>query len=841
MKISKRWLSRYVELPSTDQELIDALTFSGIEVEAVEYLPALPDTVLTARVVSAEAIPDTDHLQVCQVEYGAGKVTQVVCGAPNCRAGMISILALPGTQLPELTIGSVKLKGVQSQGMLCSEKELGVSDNHSGIIELAPDTALGCSTSEIFELPDTLLELEITPNRPDLLGYLGIARDLHASLGARLTLPQINPSAGQPKTLPNLTLVLEAADKCPRYTARIIDGVKVGDSPQWLKNALIKSGSRPINNVVDVTNYVMFETGHPLHAFDYVRLEALDRDSRQPAIVVRNAKRGEAFLALDGKEYQLDEDDLVIGDGQKASALAGIIGGKDTSISEQTSCIVLEAAAFAPSTIRRSAFRHKISTDSSYRFERHLSPQAVAQVSDRAVELLLQLCGGELVNPLFDAYPEPLVPHYLALRPRRFQELIGYPMESQDMIRLLEALGCRFIQFGRWREGLIQDEKLIFCHHLEEEKAGKTEFSEIDCDHSLYFEIPSTRVDLTREADLIEELARLGGYDRIPQQTKISGIMDRHAWQLKRSLTDHFVFAGFSEVVNYSFGDPTQYSELGFSEAELERIGLRLVNPQSGNQSLLRVSLLPHLLTNLSYNLKHGEKNLRLMEFSKVYLQLDSVCSEPLRLTALMTGKDEAEHWLTKAVDSGFYHAKGIIESWMEYLRLEYVVQPGAELPWLVEDDSVIFLAAGTPLATLGKLRSAVAENAGIDMTLLKQDIWVLDIDVEALISVSRVKKTEFQSLPRYPMVVRDISFVIGRDVPYSAIASAIEAVNPVLISRVSVFDEYHGKQVPEGLRSVSLRMCLLDREKTLTDERVDQTLALVWEMLTRTWQVKKR
>ncbi|HNT52845.1 MAG TPA: phenylalanine--tRNA ligase subunit beta, partial [Candidatus Syntrophosphaera sp.] len=526
MRISRNWLSKYVDLPAEDVALISALTFSGIEVEAFELIPALPETVVTARILSSEKIPETDHLQLCQVDYGAPEPAQVVCGAPNCRAGLVSVLALPGTQLFQLLVKKARLKGVDSAGMLCSEKELGLSDNHAGIVELESQTPLGVPASQLYELPDTLLDLEITPNRPDLLGYLGVARDLSASLKTPLRCPEVKTVSGSDTGKLDLDLVLHDAERCPRYTARLISGVKVQDSPQWLKTALLKSGLRPINNIVDITNYVMLETGHPLHAFDYDRLQALKTDDTHPAIIVRRARPQEQFLALDGEEYELDPEDLVIADGKDASALAGVIGGKNTAISDTTSNIVLEAAAFASQGIRASSYKHKISTDSSYRFERQLSPALPISSSDRATEMILALAGGEVCNALYDAYPEPVQPWYLGLRPHRFSALIGFELSGEEIKGYLSALECEFVQYGNWLEGKLPDLSQVYCHHAEEEKAGKTEFTEIDCDHTLYFRIPSYRVDLTREADLIEEVARLAGYERIPTKTGVSSIMD---------------------------------------------------------------------------------------------------------------------------------------------------------------------------------------------------------------------------------------------------------------------------------------------------------------------------
>lgn len=841
MIISCRWLSRYIDLPRDTDSLVQTLTFSGIEVEAVKSLPALPETVVTAKVVSAERIPGTDHLQVCSVEYGASEPTQVVCGAPNCKAGMISLLALPETELSGLTIKKAKLRGVESNGMLCSEKELGISDNHAGIIELEPSTPVGISVNDIYELPDTILELEITPNRPDLLGYIGIARDLSASLGNPLKLPQVEQVAGEVSEKTTLKLILEDPEKCPRYTARLLSGVSVKDSPQWLKTALVKSGLRPINNIVDVTNFVMLEQGHPLHAFDYDKLQPLNESDGYPAVVVRKARSGEEFITLDGKNLVLDPDDLVIADGKDTSALAGVMGGKATAISDSTTSIVLEAACFQAASIRASSYKHKLSTDSSYRFERQLSPEAASAVSDRAVQLFLETAGGKVKNALYDAWPKPLPTRWLALRPRRFTEIIGYQLQNEDIIGYLEGLGCKFYQYGIWREGLVSDPSLIFCHHLKEEKAGVTEFSESDCDHALWFEIPPHRVDLTREADLLEELARLAGFDRITRKKDVPRIMDRHAFRIRRGIEDWFVDAAFHETLNYSFCDPAQLADLAMDPEEVSSKLIRVINPQSSNQSAMRITLLPQLLDNLRYNLNHGERDLKLMELGKIYLKDGDSYKEKLSFGAALTGNMNPEHWSAKSEAVNFYQVKGLVEGLLNLLGVKATNLVKNDRSWLAAGDSLAYLSEGLAVASFGRLKTSIANNFGIDLTLLKQDIWVIELDVDLLIELTRDIKKVFRELPRYPAVIRDLSFLIKTEVSYAAIESAIKAVNPDMISEVSIFDQYLGKQVPPGFRSMSLRLVMQDNEKTLTDERVDQLLASVQEMLSRAWQINMR
>jgi len=457
------------------------------------------------------------------------------------------------------------------------------------------------------------------------------------------------------------------------------------------------------------------------------------------------------------------------------------------------------------------------------------------------VSLLLETAGGRVVNALYDAWPEPQTTRWLALRPRRFTELIGFELASEDIIRYLEALGCKFYQYGCWQEGLVSDPSLIFCHHLEEEKAGVTEFSEIDCDHALWFEIPPRRVDLSREADLLEELARLAGFDRIPRKKEVPRIMDRHAFRVRRGIEDWFAEASCHETLNYSFCDPAQLADLAMDQDETEAKLIRVINPQSSNQSALRVTLLPQLLDNLRYNLARGERNLKLMELGKVYLKDGADHREQLAFGAVLTGRMDPEHWSAKSGAISFYQVKGLVEGLLEQLGLNSTDIAAHNRPWLAAGDSLAYSANGRAIASFGRLKTAVAHNFGIDLTLLKQDVWVIELDVDQIIELTRNRKKVFRELPRHPAVTRDLSFLIKTEVPYAGITSAIKAVNPELISDVSIFDQYLGQQVPPGFRSMSLRLVMRDSEKTLTDERVDQLLASVQEMLSRAWQINMR
>ncbi|PKN72079.1 MAG: phenylalanine--tRNA ligase subunit beta [Candidatus Cloacimonetes bacterium HGW-Cloacimonetes-3] len=851
MKISLNWLAKYIDLPDSVTELEKLLTFAGIEVEGVKHIPALQESVFSARIVSAEADPKSDHLHCCKVDIGdypyndktEDGLVQVICGAPNCHAGMMALIAMPGTVLPEFTIAKAKIRGVESHGMLCSEKELGISDNHAGIIELPEDTAIGLMANELYELPDTIFELEITPNRPDLLGYIGIARDLSAKLNIALRLPVIQiPEPKFPAGELPLTLVNEDTELCPRYTARLFRNVHITQSPLWLKRALIKSGLRPINNLVDITNFVLLEYGHPLHAFDYDKLAPLPSGDTHPAIVIRKAIAKEPIMALDGKSYNLDGDELVIADGEKASALAGVMGGNLSAISDSTTRIVLESAAFHPGSVRKTSYKHKISTDSSYRFERHLSDHATTNASLRATQLICELAQAELCEAVYDDWQKPTVALVLGIRPARYEQVIGYYLDGDTIKDYLEKLGLRFIQYGNWKPGAISDISEVYCHHGEEIKQGLTEFSEQpDCIHTLYFEIPTSRVDLEREIDLIEELARLDGYDKVPVKTLPGRIMDRHAYKTMRQITDYIVSRGCFETLNYSFTDPDTMAKLGFQESDPEMQMIRLRNPQSGTMSVMRTSLIPQLLQNLVYNLNRGERNVKLFELGKTYFKIAGKHSEPMHLSAIFTGLNREENWQDKSIQLGATTLKGILDELFLLLGVHNCACAPANRPFLNKQENASYTVYKQEVGYFGKLSATVAESFGIDLIELKQDLWILHLDVDNIVEITRNRKMKFSPIPRYPAVTRDISFLIADNVGYSEIEACVKGVDCSLIEEVKVFDEYRGKQIPAGHRSLSIHVKFQDTEKTLTDERIDHLVDLVKTKLTETWQINLR
>lgn len=835
MRIALSWLKRYLPVSPYEAGLADHLTFAGIEVEGIEELKALGHTVIAAKVISAEPVPKTDHLKLCVVDIGSTEYAekdennqiQVICGAPNCEAGMMAVLALPGTALKEITIAKAKIRGIHSHGMLCSERELGLSENHAGIIHLPEDTAIGALADQLFGLPDTIFELEITPNRSDLLGYMGIARDLSARLGLALIPPEANALPAANSSL-KLGLINEEPELCPRYTARVFENVKIQESPLWLKTALIKSGLRPINNVVDITNFVMLELGHPLHAFDYDQLESRDIQQDYPDIVVRKAFANETLVTLDGKNMVLGDANLVIADGKKASALAGVMGSKHSGITGQTRNIVLESAAFHPGNIRRTSYNLKLSSDSSYRFERHLSARYAKEISDRAAGLIMRLADAKGMGELLDNYPKEEEEIILGVRTSRFEHLIGFPISAEKMRETLEKLGFCYLQDAQYKPGIVKD--ILNLQMASPQDDPRT--------IAQYYRIPGYRKDISREADILEELARLIGYDKVPKITLMQQIMDRHAYRIQKKAAEWMVSWGAYETLNYSFTDPAQMEALGFNESELPYI--QLLNPQSMNQSVMRVSLIPQLLTNLAYNINHAERDIRLFELGKVYHKTSSAHTEPKHLGAICTGRVYPEHFKKPSQLLDYSWAKGCFEGLLSSLGIVSSMRP-YQTPYLAEGEAYAYFYQDIMLGFYGRVTARVLEAWGVDSTNLKQEVWLMNWHLDDIVEICRNLATTYTNIPKFPVVTRDLSFLLSDEYRYGEIQETILALDPALVQRVQVFDEYRSKQIPEGYRSLSMHIVLQDQEKTLTDERVDALMASVQKTLSQKYEITMR
>jgi phenylalanyl-tRNA synthetase beta chain len=746
MKISLEWLKDYVALPESPAALSEALTHGGTEVIAREARGHVPDKIVVAQILSSEQHPNADRLSVCQVDDGSGQPRQIVCGAKNYRVGDKVPLALPGAVLgPDFKIKAGKLRGVASDGMMCSAKELGLAEDAEGLLILSADAPVGQPVKDLFP-PDTVLELEVTPNRPDLLGYRGVAREV-------ATLTRVEANLAPPPVVAEKpageAVRLEDAG-CPFYTARIIRGVKVGPSPRWLADRLTAVGLRPINNVVDVTNYVLLETGQPLHAFDLAKLEG--------GIVVRHARDGESLSALDGSELKLRWHDLVIADGGKAVALAGVMGGAATGVGEGTTDLLLESAWFEPARVRKTSRELGISTDSSYRFERRVDPSGVLAASARAVDLILQTAGGAAEPEVLVAGELPSAGACVALDHGRCRALLGLDIGDAEIDAILQRLGLT--------------------------KSGA------------HWMVPSFRPDLTREVDLIEEVIRVAGIERVPSRLRgfpaEAGVADlRH--DNAEKLRERLRAQGFSEARTSHFVSPEALQRAGTDGAG----AVTIRNPLGADQALLRPVLLSGLLEALARNLRHGADSVRLFELGPVFRQGEGGQKTSLALLATGAGSDLCD-------------VKGVL-----------VAALGA-VDFVPADGAVLEISGRGVQGTVRRLPRALAEAHEAAGAVYFAEV-LLDAWLETPAGAVRVLP-----LPKFPAVERDLSILLPRATPYAAIEKTLlgaKAPHLHAVGLKDVFVDATGVKLAADQRSVTVTLTFRDEGRTLTSEEVDRAV----------------
>jgi phenylalanyl-tRNA synthetase beta chain len=796
MKISYNWLKNYIDLKLSPEELKDRMTFAGIEVEAIEQLGKDLKQIKIAKVVKYEQHPNAEKLSVCMVDDGS-ETLQVICGAPNCKKDIKVAFAGIGTNIQDFKIKKAKLRGEISFGMLCSESELGISADHDGIMILPEDAPLGTDLASYLGIEDTCYDVEITPNRPDLLGIIGVARDLSALLKLPLTLPESKLITSNEQIESNLSLENKVPEFCTRYTARMIKNVEVKESPDWLKKRLISVGLRPINNIVDITNFVMMEFGHPLHAFDYSLING-------KKIIVRKAKENEEFPALDEITYKLKENDIVIADEQRAIALAGVIGGENSHITSTTKNIVIESANFLYSSIRKTAGRMKISTDSSYRFERDITDKAAELASIRACELILKIAGGELLEGKLDSFPNKKNLRKVSIRPTRVKKILAIEISSEQIISYLSALGLNIIN---------------------------------ELEDNLEFEIPYYRKDLTREIDLIEEVIRLNGYNNVPTFLRSQNIMNKPVFYARRKVEDALVNYGFSEVVNWNFGDPKDLDKLNVDEDDKRRNFAALKNPLGESFSIMRSMLLPSLLKNALHNINHSQKNFRIFELKKVFTRKDEkLATERLHLSGLLCGELDPVYWKDNPKLIDFYDVKGIVEDVLAELKLENCEYQVSEESFYQPGMGADVKIDGKYIASLGKIDPKIAVKFDIDLP-----IFAFDIDIEEIFAMDLFQDHVFETIPKFPPILRDVSFVISKEHKYTDIIETIRKVGKNVISRVVLFDEFAGKNIKDGFHSLTFSLVFSSNTKTLTDEYINNILKKVIKALKNSYNAEMR
>lgn len=798
MKITYNWLARYVDFDWPPEELSERLTMLGLEVEKLERVGGGYEGVVAAEVLSREPHPNADRLSVCRVSDGKGE-RQIVCGATNFKPGDKVPLILPGNALPApsgsgkpLVIKAGKIRGVASDGMLCSGKELGVSEDADGLMILDSGTQAGQPFANYLgvESADYVLDLEVTPNRPDWNSVIGIAREIGALTGGALKLPSVELEENGDPVAEHVRVRIEDAALCPRYSARLIRNVKVGSSPSWMRSLLEKIGIRSINNVVDATNFVMMETGQPLHAFDYRQLAGWKNG--KAAVLVRRSLDGESFVALDGQKYQLLRGAIVIADEEKALALGGIMGGLNSEISESTQDVLLESACFLSQNIRFTSKKLEIRTDASYRFERGADPEIVDWASRRASGLICEASGGILQSGAADAYPNPPAPTRISLRYEKTNRLLGVEIPGKEQASLLQSLG--------FRRGA----------------ASET---------SVEFWIPSFRVDLKREVDLIEEVARLYGADRI-SATPPRGTIGRHEHD---KLHDGLALArqilvgqGLHEIQAQTLIS----DQAAGIPSSLESVALE--HPLSSDMNVLRPSLLPGLVEALRHNANHGVADAALFEMGSVFCLRDGQPAEEERLALALTGRRLPLFWKKEKETGDFdlFDLKGRLE-----LLLEAIGVQGAQ--WRrAESSEAPFAEEGSlsigkqVIGRFGQMRPLLASRLD-----LKKPVLLAELDLKILLK-RRSQKRSFQALPMFPSARRDAAMLVDESISHADVLRAVKKGKPDFLQTVELFDVFRGRGIPEGKKSVAYAFVYRHRRRTLKDEEVATAHAKVIQRL---------
>lgn len=800
MRISYEWLKTMVDVPENPSDLVDEFVRTGTEVEAVERVGADLDHVVTAKVISKQPHPDSDHMYVCQVDVGEKNLgadgkpepLQIVCGAQNFNEGDHIVTAMIGAVLPgDFKIKKSKLRGVASMGMNCSERELGLGNDHDGIIILPKDAPVGMDFTDYRGMSDTVIDCEITPNRPDCLSMCGMAVEVSAMLDedTHIELPRVQAECG-PDAHDLVDVAIDDAELCQRYTARVVRNVKIGPSPEWLARRVIAAGSRPINNVVDVTNYVMYLTGQPLHAFDLGKLT--ERDGKRH-IVVRAAHEGEKLETLDGVERTLTPDMAVItDDGKCAVALAGVMGGMNSEIDENTTDVLLESATFSSGHVSRTSRNLDLMSEASIRYERQVDGANCANVAEIAAALFEQCCGAEVCPGTVDVYPVAVPAPVIDFRPDRARMLCGADVPDEFMVTRLARLGCKV------------------------EPAGEGH---------LTVTAPTNRPDLTREVDLIEEVCRLWGEGDI---TPTLPAAKNHAGGLTveqrrvRLIGQTLRACGLSETSTYCFADPNDLVKLGITD-EGRGIPVKIINPLVADQSQMRQSMLPGLVRSVAYNLDHGVPNVALYEIGRVFYghENKSQPDEPSFVAGVMAGKRADDAWNQKFGEYDFFDAKGAVESLLDALRLTKVrfkVAEPEQYPWLQPGRSAEVLSQGEVIGWVGNIHPANLQKVGVDVPVV-----AFELSVEHLLRLAK-KELPYVDVPTLPGVTHDLAIVVDEDVTYEQLVQRITSAGGKLLADVRLFDVYRDRvRVGEGKKSMAFSLTYRAADRTLTSEEVEK------------------
>lgn len=782
MIISLNWLKEYVDLEGiSPEEIEEKLTTSGLEVDEMIDKGKAFNNFVVGYVKEKKKHPNADRLSLCTVSDGE-KDYNVVCGAPNVEGGQKIVFAKVGAVIPEggFEIKKAKLRGEVSEGMICSEKELGLGDDHDGIMVLDENLEEGTPIADVFGLNDVQYDIAVTPNRQDALSHIGVARDLAALLNKELKKPEIDIKEGEEDANELASFEIQNSDDCPRYSGRVVTGIKIKESPEWLKQRLISVGSRPINNVVDVTNFILHELGQPLHAFD------LDTVAHSK-IIVRSAGEKQKFITLDSKERQLEPTDLMICDGTKPVAIGGVMGGENSEVTDDTVNVLIESAYFRPGTVRATAKRLGMSTDASYRFERGTDPDGTVYAANRAAQLIAELGGGTVAKGAIDAYPNKVEPREVKLRYGRIERILGYKVPDEEVKRILNKLELKVLE---------------------------------ENDDTLLVNVPPFRHDIEREIDLIEEVARIYGYDKIPEIDHLSVTLEEKVDQSEKAdeYRNILVGLGFSEIVTNSLLNEKIAGTFGTP--------VKLLNPQSAEMSHLRPSLLPGMLGTISRNIKVNERDLRLFETGHVFeLKEDGKAigsfddfNERETLVLALTGSAVNDEWHSENRKYDIYDLKGVVGEFLSKNYLDKMLNYS-----YYQKNSTYFdygfnvIVNDLSVALCGKVSGKFA-----DLYDIEQDVFAAVINITELKRLRAEEKTYTEVL-KYPKVIRDSAFVLDRTVDADSVIEVIKEGASNLLKNVKLFDIFESDNLGKGKKSLAFQLEYYDVKRTLTEDEVEK------------------
>ena len=805
MNISYNWLKRYIETDLPAEEVARILTDIGLEVEGFEKIETVKgglQGVVVGQVVTCTDHPDSDHLHVTTVDVGTGEPLQIVCGAANCRAGLKVLCATVGAVLypnggdEEFKIKRSKIRGVESLGMLCAEDELGIGPSHEGIVELPADAPVGMAAREYLRVEDDyLIEIGLTPNRVDAASHIGVARDLAAYLRSRgerteVKWPDVSAFAVDNHDLP-VAIRVENHEACPRYVGVTVSGCKIGPSPEWMQNCLRAAGINPKNNLVDIPNFVLFELGQPLHAFDAAKIEGRE-------VVVRTCAEGTPFVTLDGVERKLTDKDLMICSAERPMCIAGVFGGLDSGISETTTDVFIESAYFNPVWVRKTAKRFGLNTDSSFRFERGIDPNLQVYAAKRAALLMKELAGGTISSEITDICPVPAADFVFDVSFARINALIGKEIPQQTVRTILAALEVKILS----------------------EQEGR-----------LTVAVPPYRVDVQREADLIEDILRIYGYNNVEVPSRVRSTLsyapkpDRS--KLMNLAADFLTDNGFTEIMSNSLTKAAYYE--GLTACPPERC-VRIINPLSADLNVLRQTLLFNMLEAVCLNINHKNGDLKLYEFGNCYFYDEAkrteenhlaAYSEEYRLAIAVTGIATPQSWNTKPEKASFFTLRAVAEKLLRRFGIDIYALKS-------EPTQSDLFAEGLTMSLNGKelLQIGVVSGKLRRLTDVKQEVYYLEMNFDALVRSTKKHRIAAEELSKFPEVKRDLALLVDRDVTFAALRSVALATERKLLKSVSLFDVYEGDKLPAGKKSYALSFILEDKTRTLDDKTIERVMA---------------